>query len=101
VSKYFVISYLGAYRRLSSSAPILLVGNRLNKGLCVMLYIRTDVPKPPRWISTDAGLWAWQAHRAWRATAANALSVRERHELLQQAEQLHGAADRSSEEVSG
>lgn len=57
-----------------------------------MLHIRVDLPKAPRWISTEAGLWAWQAHGAWRANAANALSVRERHRLLQEAEQLRGAA---------
>jgi hypothetical protein len=66
-----------------------------------MLYIRTALPKPPRWISTDAGLWAWQAHGAWRATAANALSVRERHQLLQEAEQLHDSANHASEEMVG
>ena len=65
-----------------------------------MLYIQTDVPKPPRWISTEAGLWAWQAQGAWRATAANALSVRERHQLLQEAEQLRGFACPAPEEVS-
>jgi hypothetical protein len=66
-----------------------------------MLYIRTDLPKPPRWISTEAGLWAWQAHGTWRATATNALSVRERHQLLQEAEQLHGLACQVPEHVTG
>jgi hypothetical protein len=66
-----------------------------------MLYIRTDLPKPPRWISTEAGLWAWQAHGTWRASAANALSVGERHRLLQEAEQLHGSANHIPEEVLG
>jgi hypothetical protein len=66
-----------------------------------MLYIRTDLPKPPRWISTEAGLWAWQAHGTWRVTAANALSVGERHQLLQEAEQLHGSAAHAPEEVVG
>ncbi len=64
-----------------------------------MLYIRTDLPKPPRWISTEAGLWAWQEHGTWRASAADALSVRERHQLLQEAEQLHGSASHAPEEV--
>jgi hypothetical protein len=63
-----------------------------------MLYIRTDLPKPPRWISTEAGLWAWQAHGSWRASAANALSVSERHQLLQEAEQLHGSGSVVPEE---
>lgn len=44
--------------------------------------------KPPRWISTEAGLWAWQAQSEWRTTAANALSVQERVQLLHEAEQL-------------
>jgi hypothetical protein len=66
-----------------------------------MLYIRTDLPKPPRWISTEAGLWAWQAHGTWRVTAANALSVGERHQLLLEAEQLHCSAIHAPEEVVG
>ena len=66
-----------------------------------MLYIRTDLPKPPRWISTEAGLWAWQAHGTWRATASNALSVGERYQLLQEAEQLHGSASTVPENVNG
>jgi hypothetical protein len=66
-----------------------------------MLYIRTDLPKPPRWISTEAGLWAWQAHGTWRVTAANALSVGERRQLLQEAEQLLGSASHAPEEVVG
>jgi hypothetical protein len=65
-----------------------------------MLYIQTDLPKPPRWISTEAGLWAWQAHGPWRATAANALSVRERHQLLQEAEQLHCSVINTPEQVT-
>ena len=66
-----------------------------------MLYIRTDLPKPPRWISTEAGLWAWQAHSTWRATAANALSVRERHQLLQEAARLHDIASHALDGVTG
>jgi hypothetical protein len=66
-----------------------------------MLYIRTDLPKPPRWISTEAGLWAWQALGTWRATAANALSMSDRDRLLQEAEQLHGSACHTPEEVIG
>jgi hypothetical protein len=65
-----------------------------------MLYIQTDLPKPPRWISTEAGLWAWQVHHTWRATATHALSVRERHQLLQEAEQLHGSANDAPEPVT-
>jgi len=65
-----------------------------------MLHIRIDLPKAPRWISTEAGLWAWQAHGAWRATATNALSVRERYQLLQEAEQLHGSTNDMSKPVT-
>jgi hypothetical protein len=65
-----------------------------------MQYIHTDLPKPPRWISTEAGLWAWQAHGTWRATATNALSVRERHQLLQEAEQLRGSMCDAPEPVA-
>jgi hypothetical protein len=48
-----------------------------------------DIPKPPRWISTEAGLWAWHEDGSWRTTAANALSVQERYRLLSEAEQMH------------
>ena len=51
-----------------------------------------DVPKPPRWISTEAGLWAWREDGDWRASAANALSVEERYRLLREAEQMRQAA---------
>jgi hypothetical protein len=65
-----------------------------------MQYIHTELPKPPRWISTEAGLWAWQAHGAWRATATNALTVRERHQLLQEAEQLRDSMSDTPEPVA-
>lgn len=52
-----------------------------------------DAPKAPRWISTAAGQWAWHAHGEWRTTAAAALRVQERRELLDRAEQLRKAAD--------
>ena len=51
----------------------------------------TEPPKAPRWISTDAGRWAWHEHESWRRNAANALSVRERAQLLGEAEQLRRA----------
>jgi hypothetical protein len=66
-----------------------------------MLHIRIDLPKAPRWISTEAGLWAWQSHDPWRANATNALSVRERHQLLQEAERLRGSAGHSVEQAAG
>ena len=65
-----------------------------------MIQIMAPLPKAPRWISTEAGIWAWQAHGAWRANAANALSVRERDRLLQEAEQLRGAANLQPDKVT-
>ena len=56
----------------------------------------TEAPKAPRWIGTEAGLWAWHAHRGWRDTAANALSVQDRDRLLREAEELWQAADNTS-----
>lgn len=47
-----------------------------------------DIPKTPRWISTEAGMWAWQERETWRITAAHAFSVQQRQKLLQEAEQL-------------
>jgi len=44
--------------------------------------------KVPRWVSTEAGSWAWQALTAWRNQAANALTVQERRQLLHEAERL-------------
>ena len=50
-----------------------------------------EAPKAPRWISTEAGQWAWIEYGEWRDTAANAMLVRERQELLAKAEQLREA----------
>lgn len=47
-----------------------------------------DIPKEPRWISTEAGKWAWQAHHDWRLIASSALSVQDRMRLLAEAEKL-------------
>jgi hypothetical protein len=49
---------------------------------------QTEVPKPPRWISTEAGQWAWCEHLSWRGHALSAFSVQERLRLLQEAETL-------------
>jgi len=65
-----------------------------------MLRTRIDLPKAPRWISTEAGLSAWQAHGLWRATATNALSVRERDQLLQEAEQLRGPVNHAPDKAA-
>ena len=58
----------------------------------ISLTSYTELPKAPRWISTEAGQWAWNEHTAWRAIAANALTVQERSELLREAEQMQRAA---------
>ena len=52
-----------------------------------------DAPKAPRWISTAAGQWAWVELGDWRKSAAKALRVDDRRQLLDQAEQLHEAAE--------
>jgi hypothetical protein len=59
-----------------------------------------ELPKAPRWISTTAGLWAWQAHGVWRATATNALSVHDRRQLLYEAEQLHDSCEQRTGTVT-
>ena len=56
----------------------------------------TEQPKAPRWISTEAGLWAWQAYDNWRNTAANALSVQDRQRLLHEAKQLRQGASQQA-----
>jgi hypothetical protein len=71
------------------------------RGVHIVACYSILIPKPPRWISTVAGLWAWQAHGAWRAIAANALSVRERSQLLAEAEQLHGSAIQAPDNLIG
>ena len=56
-----------------------------------------EAPKAPPWISTAAGQWAWVELLDWRRTAADALSVHERRELLEQAEQLRQAAEANAQ----
>ena len=48
----------------------------------------SEMSKAPRWVSTEAGSWAWHALAAWRNQAANALTVQERRQLLHEAERL-------------
>lgn len=48
----------------------------------------TMQPKAPRWITTEAGVRAWNELEAWRRVAANAMSVQDRRTLLLEAEQL-------------
>ena len=49
-----------------------------------------EYPKPPRWISTEAGQWAWCEQVDWRGVATRAMSVQDRSRLLQEAEGLWG-----------
>ena len=53
-----------------------------------MTNIQADLPKTPRWITTEAGNWAWNQHEVWRNHARRALSVQDRQQLLSEAERL-------------
>lgn len=44
--------------------------------------------KAPRWISTEAGLWAYISNPEWRRLADQAFSVADRRRLLDEAERL-------------
>ncbi|MCU0490955.1 MAG: hypothetical protein MUD01_05185 [Chloroflexaceae bacterium] len=44
--------------------------------------------KAPRWITTEAGQWAWEEQENWRSTAADAFSVQDRKKLLAEAERM-------------
>jgi hypothetical protein len=55
-----------------------------------------DTPKAPRWITTEAGAWAWRERETWRSTATHAMSVQQRRKLLQEAEQLRQVQQRSA-----
>lgn len=50
--------------------------------------LNNTAPKAPRWISTEAGLWAWNMNEEWRGSADQALSVADRRRLLDQAERM-------------
>ncbi|MFV9504769.1 MAG: hypothetical protein AB4911_09410 [Oscillochloridaceae bacterium umkhey_bin13] len=47
--------------------------------------------KAPRWISTEAGQWAYEANEEWRRRANQTFGVNERRMLLEEAEQLRHA----------
>jgi hypothetical protein len=51
-----------------------------------------ELPKPPRWINTEAGQLAWCEYPTWRNSALGALSVQERMRLLDEAERLYRCA---------
>lgn len=49
----------------------------------------TKTHKAPRWITTEAGQWAYEADGEWRRHADRAFSVAERRRLLDEAERMH------------
>lgn len=53
--------------------------------------------KAPRWISTEAGQWAYEASEEWRRVADLAFVVSERRRLLDEAELLHKRAGEAKE----
>jgi hypothetical protein len=50
--------------------------------------ITTRRYKAPRWISTEAGQWAYEANEDWRRVADLAFAITERRRLLDEAEEL-------------
>ena len=59
------------------------------------IHLTYDAPKAPRWITTEAGHWAWAFDVEWRKYAEQALGVAERRELLDQAEVMRNAKTQS------
>ncbi|WP_129629636.1 hypothetical protein [Candidatus Oscillochloris fontis] len=55
--------------------------------------LRLEAPKAPRWITTEAGQWAWVVDEEWRHSASQAMNVDVRRQLLEKAEDMrrHGA----------
>ncbi|NTU79431.1 MAG: hypothetical protein HGA45_08520 [Chloroflexales bacterium] len=45
--------------------------------------------KAPRWVSTEAGQWAYEVREEWRHVANQTFDVTERRRLLDEAEKLH------------
>ena len=54
-----------------------------------MTMLDPKIYKAPRWISTEAGQWAYISNEQWRHTANNTFVVADRRRLLDEAEQLH------------
>jgi hypothetical protein len=44
--------------------------------------------KVPRWITTEAGQWAYLSNAEWRRSADSTLGVSERRRLMDEAERL-------------
>ncbi|MCS6882240.1 MAG: hypothetical protein RMK84_15505 [Oscillochloridaceae bacterium] len=53
---------------------------------------RIETTKAPRWITTEAGQWAYIFNPEWRQHADRAFGVAERRRLLDEAERLRRAA---------
>lgn len=49
--------------------------------------------KAPRWISTEAGQWAYEASEEWRSVADRAFAITERRRLLDEAELLRKGSE--------
>jgi hypothetical protein len=54
-----------------------------------MTLIDPKIYKAPRWITTEAGQWAYLSDEEWRRTANNTFVVAERQRLLDEAERMH------------
>lgn len=60
-----------------------------------MTLIDPKIYKAPRWITTEAGQWAYLSDDEWRRTANNAFGVSERRKLLDEAERLRERSQRA------
>lgn len=54
------------------------------------------VPKAPRWITTEAGQYAWFIDEEWRRLANEAMSVSDRRKLLEQAERIRSEYEQTA-----
>jgi hypothetical protein len=57
-----------------------------------MTLIDPKLYKIPRWITTEAGQWAYLSDAEWRRIADRTFGVSERRELMEEAEQLRAQA---------
>lgn len=64
-----------------------------------MTLMDPKIYKAPRWVTTEAGQWAYLSNDEWRRTANNAFGVSERKKLLEQAEGLRARSQESAETV--
>ncbi len=60
-----------------------------------MTLIDPKVHKAPRWITTEAGQWAYLSNAEWRRTAETAFAVADRRRLLDEAERLHARNEKT------